>query len=194
MLKPFYCYLPNLISILRILLVPVLLYLAFSQQPTNFIIVLILTVLTDALDGFLARQLKAVSELGAQLDSWGDFLVYISMAIGAWLLWPDILIREQLYVIIVITSFILPVLVGLIKFKIWTSYHTLSAKVAVVVSIIAYVLLFTQLLKWPIILAAIFSLYAAIEQILITLICNKNRTIDVKSIWHALQEKNNIKS
>ncbi len=190
MLKPFYYYLPNLVSVFRILLVPVLLYFALNQQPTIFIIVLILTVLTDALDGFLARQLKAVSELGAQLDSWGDFLVYITMAIGAWLLWPDILIRKQLYIIIVIISFILPVLVGLIKYRIWTSYHTLSVKVAVVVSITAYILLFTQLLEWPIILAAIFSLYAGIEQILITLISSQKRTIDVKSIWHALQKKN----
>ncbi len=189
MLNPFYRHLPNTISFLRILIVPVLMYLAVNQQPMAFIIVLILAELTDALDGFLARRLDVVSELGAKLDSWGDFLVYISMVIGAWLLWPEILLREQIYVFIMIACFTLPVLVGLLKFKKWTSYHTLSAKLAVVVSIIAYVLLFTGLLSWPIIVAVTLSLYAAIEQILITLIGHEGRTVDVKSIWHALKEK-----
>ncbi|MCW8931278.1 MAG: CDP-alcohol phosphatidyltransferase family protein [Gammaproteobacteria bacterium] len=189
MLNPFYRYLPNTISFLRILMVPILLYLAMSQQATLFIILLIFTELTDVLDGYFARRLNVVSELGAQLDSWGDFLVYSTMAIGAWLLWPEILQREQVYVMIVIGCFTLPVLVGLIKFRTWTSYHTISAKIAVAISIIAYVLLFTGLLDWPIIFAVIFSLYAAIEQILITLICQKERTVDVKSIWHALREK-----
>lgn len=188
MFKPFYRHLPNLISFLRILIVPVLLYLAVNQQPTIFIVVLILTELSDALDGFLARRLNVVSELGAQLDSLGDFLVFISMAIGAWLLWPDILLREQVYVIIMIVCFTLPVLVGLIKYKTWTSYHTLSVKLAVIISIIAYVLVFLDLLRWPIIIAVIVSTYAAIEQILITLICHEERRVDVKSIWHALKE------
>jgi CDP-diacylglycerol--glycerol-3-phosphate 3-phosphatidyltransferase len=189
MLKPFYRHLPNLISLLRILMVPVLLYLAVSQQPMTFIVVLIFTELTDVLDGYLARRLNVVSEFGAQLDSWGDFFVYTSMVISAWLLWPDIVLREQVSAFIIIGCFTLPVLIGLIKFRKWTSYHTLSVKLAVAITVIAYVLLFTGLSGWPFKIAALFCLYAAIEQILITLICNKERTVDVKSIWHALKEK-----
>ena len=84
MLNPLYRHLPNIISFIRILLAPVLLYLAINQQPMVFIIVLIFTELTDVLDGYLARRLDLVSELGAQLDSWGDLFVYITMAISAW--------------------------------------------------------------------------------------------------------------
>jgi len=189
MLNPLYQHLPNIISFIRILMAPVLLYLAINQQPMAFIIVLVFTELTDVLDGYLARRLEVVSELGAQLDSWGDFFVYITLAVSAWLLWPEILLREQIYVIIIISSFTLPVLVGLIKFKIWTSYHTLSAKLAVVITIIAYILLFTGLLDWPFKVAAVFCLYAGLEQTLITLFCNDKRTVDVKSIWHAFKEK-----
>ena len=189
MLNPFYRNLPNIISFIRILMAPVLLYLAITQQPMAYIIVLIFTELTDVLDGYLARRLNLVSKLGAQLDSWGDFFVYITMAISAWLLWPDIFLREYISVTIIVSCFTLPVLVGLIKFKTWTSYHTLSVKLAVAATITAYVLLFTGLLDWPFKVAVIFCLYAAIEQILITLICNVERTVDVKSIWHALKEK-----
>ncbi len=190
MLNPrLYRNLPNIISSIRLLMVPVLLYLAFSHQPVSYMIVLVVTEMTDVLDGYLARRLKLVSELGAQLDSWGDFFVYMTMIISAWMLWPDILARESLYVIIIFSCFTLPVLVGLIKFKTWTSYHTTSAKFAVVVSVVAYVLLFTGLLVWPVKMAAVLCLYAAIEQILITLLCNEERIVDVKSLWHALKEK-----
>jgi CDP-diacylglycerol--glycerol-3-phosphate 3-phosphatidyltransferase len=170
---------------------PILLYLAISGQPIAYIVLLIFTELTDVLDGYLARRMQLVSELGAQLDSWGDFFVYIVMAISAWLLWPDILLREQVYAAIIIACFTLPVIIGLIKFKTWTSYHTLSVKIAVAISVTAYVLLFTGLLDWPLKIAAVFCLYAALEQILITLICHKERHVDVKSIWHALNEKKN---
>ncbi|WP_198265055.1 CDP-alcohol phosphatidyltransferase family protein [sulfur-oxidizing endosymbiont of Gigantopelta aegis] len=182
-------HLPNIVSSIRILMAPILLYLAINGLPISFILLLIFTELTDVLDGYLARRMNLVSELGAQLDSWGDFFVYITMAISAWLLWPDIVMRELVYVIIMIACFTLPVIIGLIKFKTWTSYHTLSVKVAVAISVIAYVLLFTGLLDWPLKVAIIFSLYAALEQILITLICHKGRHVDVKSIWHALKEK-----
>lgn len=187
-LNSLYKNLPNIISLIRILMVPVLIYLAVSQQAMTFIVVLIFTALTDALDGFLARRLKLVSELGAQLDSWGDFLVYSSMGISSWLLWPDIFYRELIYIVIIIGCFTLPVLIGLIKFRTFISYHTLGTKIAVVVSIIAYILLFTGLLDWPVIVAAVFCLYAATEEILIILISN-NKIINVKSIWHVIKEK-----
>ena len=184
-----YKNLPNIISIIRILMVPVLLYLALHQQPITFIIVLIFIELTDVLDGYLARRLNLVSELGAQLDSWGDFLVYTSMAISAWLLWPDILYRERISVVIIISCFTLPVLIGLIKFKTFISYHTLGTKIAVVISVVAYILLFTGLLNWPVKVAVIFCLYAATEGILIILVSDNKKVVDVKSIWHVLKEK-----
>jgi len=189
MLNSFYKNLPNIVSSIRILMVPVLIYLAISQQAIIYIIVLIFTELTDVLDGYLARRLQLVSELGAQLDSWGDFLVYTTMTISAWLLWPDIVYREQIYIGIIVGCFTLPVLIGLIKFKTFISYHTLGTKVAVFISVIAYILLFTGLLDWPVKVAAVFCLYAAIEEIMIVFISDNATSVDVKSIWHVLKEK-----
>lgn len=188
MLNSIYPHLPNMISSVRILMAPLLLYLAIEQQAVIYIGVLLFTVFTDALDGYLARKLNTVSELGARLDSWGDFIVYTTMAISAWLLWPDIISREKFYVIIIICSFTIPVLTGLLKFKKLTSYHTISVKIAVGITIFSYVLLFTGLLNWPVKLAAICCIYAGIEQILITLLSQKKKTVDVKSIWHVLKE------
>lgn len=178
--------LPNLVSLIRILMAPVLFYLAFTQQPYWYIGVLLFAVFTDVLDGFLARTLNQITKMGSHLDSWGDFIIYTTMAICAWLLWPEILQRELLYFILILISFMLPPLIGFIKFHQFTSYHTLSVKLAVFVTIIGYILLFTGLLDWPFRIATAFCLYAGIEEIAITFLI-RHEHIDVSSIWQALK-------
>ena len=178
--------LPNLVSFIRILMAPVLFYLAFTQQPNWFIGVLLFAEFTDVLDGFLARTLNQITKMGSHLDSWGDFVIYTTIAICAWILWPDILQREILYFIIIVLCFTLPALIGFIKFHHFTSYHTWSVKLAVVVTIISYILLFTGLLDWPFRIAAVFCLYAALEEIAITLLTHHEH-VDVRTVWQAVR-------
>ena len=68
--------LPNIITVLRILLViPTALYLWWGLYLEGFILMLIAGV-SDALDGFLARRFGWMSKLGATLDPLADkFLV-----------------------------------------------------------------------------------------------------------------------
>jgi CDP-diacylglycerol--glycerol-3-phosphate 3-phosphatidyltransferase len=183
--------LPNLVSFIRILMAPVLFYFALAQQPVWFIGVLLFTVFTDVLDGFLARTLNQITEMGSRLDSWGDFVIYSTMAICAWLLWPDIIQREMVYFTIIVLSFTLPVLIGFIKFHTFTSYHTWSVKIAVVITVVGYILLFAGILDWPFRVAALFCLYAAIEEIAITLLMRYEH-VDVRTVWQAVKyNKNN---
>ena len=188
MASPLIRHLPNLISSMRILMAPVLLYLAVKQQPAIFLAVIIFTTFTDVLDGFLARTLNQITELGARLDSWGDFTIYSTMAISAWILWPDIVIQELVYVLMIVVSFTLPVIIGLIKFRTLTSYHTWSVKIAVVITVTGYLLLFSGMMSWPFKLAAICCTYAAIEQIMITLVTRQEKVVDIRTIWQAIRE------
>lgn len=178
--------LPNLVSLIRILMAPVLFYFAITQQPYWFIGTLLFAEFTDVLDGFLARTLNQITEMGSHLDSWGDFVIYATIAICAWILWPDIIQRELPYFFIIVFSFTIPVFIGFIKFHQFTSYHTLSVKLAVFVTVIAYILIFTGLLDWPFRIAAMFCLYAAIEEIAITLLIHHEH-VDVRSVWQALK-------
>jgi len=178
--------LPNLISAIRILIAPLMFYLAFQEMATWFLATLLFSGFTDVLDGFLARKLKQTTTLGAHLDSWGDFAIYTTMAICAWIIWPEIAKREILYFALILFSFLLPVWVGLIKFGRLTSYHTWSVKLAVFITFIAYVALFSGFANWPIKLASLLCLYAGIEEILITLVMHHERT-DIRSIWSALR-------
>lgn len=88
---------PNLISILRILAIPVFLWLLLGRnQPGTSAILLGVIAATDWLDGFVARRLGQVSEIGKFLDPLADRLVVFSSVIGGllaglvppWLGWP----------------------------------------------------------------------------------------------------------
>ena len=69
---------PNIISILRIVLVAPITYFLWSQ---NYLIALLLFLiggLSDGLDGFLARRYKWETELGVILDPMGDKLMMLT--------------------------------------------------------------------------------------------------------------------
>ena len=165
---------------------PVLFYFAFTQKPVWFLAALMFSGFTDVLDGFLARTFNQTTAMGSRLDSWGDFTIYSTMAICAWILWPDITATELTSYVAIVISFTAPVIIGLIKFKTITSYHTWTVKVAVVVTFVGYILLFGGWLDWPFRVAAVFCAVAALEEIAITLLIHHEH-VDVRTVWAALK-------
>ena len=142
--------------------------------------------ITDALDGYLARKWKQESELGAKLDSWGDFAVYTSLPLCAWWLWPDLIRQEAGFVATVIASYAIPVLLGFFKYRTLTSYHTWGAKVAGILIAISVFLLLAARMICPFRIAAFVLALSAIEEISITMILTKGQ-VNVPSLWHAIQ-------
>ena len=55
---------PNLLSGFRIVLVPVLLFLAWNGERKLYLVCLGMSMLSDLVDGFIARRLNQVTELG----------------------------------------------------------------------------------------------------------------------------------
>jgi cardiolipin synthase (CMP-forming) len=74
---------PNLISLSRIILIPIFLYLLFLPDvkfKIAALVVFIIASVTDILDGWSARQLKQESEFGKFLDPLADkFLVIATL-------------------------------------------------------------------------------------------------------------------
>jgi cardiolipin synthase len=178
--------LPNFVSFIRILLAPVLFYFALTEKPVWFLATLMFSGFTDVLDGFLALILGQITAMGSRLDSWGDFTIYTTMAICAWILWPDIVAEELIAYVVIVISITSPVIVGLLKFRTITSYHTWTVKVAVVVTFIGYILLFAGWVDWPFRVAAVFCAVAALEEIAITLLIRQEH-VDVRTVWAALK-------
>lgn len=76
---------PNAITILRVLLIPVLVYFLARQAFTYAFLVFLASGLSDLLDGFLARRFNQFSRFGAALDPLADKLTMLCAAVGlAW--------------------------------------------------------------------------------------------------------------
>lgn len=69
---------PNFLSLLRIILVPVFVIFLIQSEYDKALIVFIVAGLTDALDGTLARLLKCQTTLGAYLDPIADKLLLVT--------------------------------------------------------------------------------------------------------------------
>lgn len=77
---------PNLITSLRILLVPPFLWLLLRERYEAALLLFVIAGISDALDGFLAKYFGWTSELGGILDPLADKLLLIGaiLALG-WL-------------------------------------------------------------------------------------------------------------
>ena len=74
---------PNLLSFVRILLVPVFLWLVLGPEADELALgVLVLSGITDYLDGKLARSFGQMSKIGAILDPVADRLFILAVVIG----------------------------------------------------------------------------------------------------------------
>ena len=75
--------LPNVISALRLLGVPVFLWLVLVPEADVLaLLVLVLSGVTDYLDGYLARRLDQTSRLGEILDPVADRLYILAVVVG----------------------------------------------------------------------------------------------------------------
>ena len=123
---------PNLLSALRIALMPAVLLTAVGGSKPWFVGLLVAALLTDAFDGFLARRLHAESELGRKLDSLADYLVMITGIAGIALLWPDIMRRELAWVATGLVAFFAVVIYGFVRLGRAPCYHTWASKILAV--------------------------------------------------------------
>lgn len=101
--------LPNIITIFRIFLIPVYLYVFFGGAENSVLIaglIFMLAGVSDVLDGYIARRYNLTSKLGAVLDPFADklmsFTVLVTFTIigliPLWILIPMVL-KELVMVI-----------------------------------------------------------------------------------------------
>lgn len=70
---------PNFLTVLRIVLVPVIVILLIQEQYTKALVCFVIAGITDGLDGMLARLLNQTTVVGAYLDPLADKVLVISM-------------------------------------------------------------------------------------------------------------------
>ena len=133
----------NLFSLSRLLLVPVLWWLAWQGEAFWLGIGLLYCGLSDTIDGNLARWLKQTSPEGAQLDSYADHLVLFSSVGWILMLVPELITDHIAMVSIMLTVSITALLVGVVKFRRFANLHLYSSKFA---AVMLYVLIVSSFL------------------------------------------------
>ena len=76
---------PNIITFIRIVLIPIILYLLFSENPNIVLLaggLFIISSISDYFDGYLARKYSAVSQLGEILDPIADKILILFVLFG----------------------------------------------------------------------------------------------------------------
>jgi cardiolipin synthase (CMP-forming) len=69
---------PNIITLIRILLTPVFVIYLINDQLLDGLLILVICGISDGLDGFIARVFKQKSELGSYLDPLADKITLVS--------------------------------------------------------------------------------------------------------------------
>ena len=165
---------PNLISILRIVLVAPIAYYLWHQ---NFLIALLLFLLgglSDGLDGFIARRYKWETDLGVILDPMGDKLMMLTayLLLGwhhllAWWLVGLVIFRD---LIIVLGTLLYRKFIGEAKLKplFISKLNTVFQIILVLIIMLSQIITLNPLivdgLFWAVVITTILSGYAYINE------------------------------
>ncbi len=73
---------PNLITIGRVIMIPIIFWLLVSGQTRGAFFLFVLAGVTDAVDGWMAKRWDMKTELGAYLDPMADKLLIVSIYVA----------------------------------------------------------------------------------------------------------------
>ncbi len=176
--------LPNVITSIRIVASPGLVMLALADQPIWLIVLAVVLVFTEWLDGFLARLMHTTSELGARLDTVADAIFYSSMLAATVLFRPNLMLQESVWMSAAVGSYAVNWIASWVKFRRLPSYHTWAAKGVWGVVGVGIISLLSGFNPWPFRIAMLCVLLTNLEAIGITLTLTECK-VDVPSLWHA---------
>ncbi|AZO95375.1 CDP-alcohol phosphatidyltransferase family protein [Halocella sp. SP3-1] len=162
---------PNTLSIFRILFSG-LLIVSFPYK-TIFILIYLLSGLTDVLDGFIARKYNIETKLGAKLDSIADIAFYTVLLIIFFVWFRNILIEYKWLIIITITIRISTIIIGIVKYKNIVFIHTVANKITGLMIYCIPIYIFLLNSNILILVTTITSIISALEEFLIMLIFKK---------------------
>lgn len=133
---------PNVLSIFRILLIPAILVSYFTfENKWIAAIFLIVSAITDVLDGFIARKFNMISHVGRILDPVADKLTQISVMICLCFTYPLILVPVILLVVKEISSGIIAlIMLKKTKDTINSDWHGKAATVTIYLTMFLHII------------------------------------------------------
>lgn len=180
---------PNLISSYRLLVFPLILYFVITGNEKLFAIFLIINLLSDILDGFIARRFNMQTEIGAKLDSFADNLTYLLAFTGLLVFKMEELQPHLISFFIFIGMLVLTVIVSLIKFRKFPSFHLYWTKIGGYLQGAFFICVFTLGFWTPFYYLVIaWGIIGALEHIAIQMVIPEMRS-NVRGLYWVLKER-----
>ncbi len=179
---------PYVLIAFRFLLAPVILCLGYfyHTQYTKLIVVLLfLGLLSDVLDGIIARKQNSSSAKMRRMDSQTDMIFWLSAGFTAWFIWPQVISSNSFIVWILLGMEASCYAVSIIKFGRETCTHAYLSKFWGLTLLAAFTDLILNGNAGFLFYFCLFSgIVSHLDRILITLILPKWQH-DVPSAYHA---------
>ena len=182
---------PLALTVLRLLLAPVLVWLVHANAPgLAFASVILVAFLSDYFDGLIARRIGVASAELRHFDSRADLVFYATAAWVVWQLRPDVVRAVAIPGLIVIGLDVVRHVFDFLKFGKDAAYHAWSAKAWGVSLALALVLLtgfgIVQPFVW---IAVVLGLIAQVEGLLMSVVLT-TWTHDVPTLTRAIAIRN----
>lgn len=180
--------LPDYLSIFRIIAAILLLVLALYGFRLVFAGLLLIGLLTDALDGYIARKKNMTTKHGAYLDSIGDACIFLGSFIGI-VIFETVFFAQFLIVLLIAGGlYLLQLGLAFWKYGKPSSFHTYSAKTAAVVQgIFLTSTAFFGPWEWLFFISIFISILETLEEIILLMMFKKPVT-NVKGLFWVLKE------
>jgi phosphatidylglycerophosphate synthase len=127
---------PNALSAVRLITIPLLWLLAIRGLTVVLGVALLLSFLTDALDGPIARRLHQSTEFGSRLDSLADNLLLLSIVAWLVMLRPQVWEDHSPLIEVALVMYAASLILGLVKFGRFANLHLYTSKGAAVLGCI----------------------------------------------------------
>jgi cardiolipin synthase (CMP-forming) len=121
---------PNAISIARLCATVFLLAAVFQHRIDLFKWLLLACLLSDILDGLIARIFHLTSKLGASLDSAADMLTMLIGFVGVYVFQRTFVDEHFAGLLIVAVFYIAEIIAALIRYGKLSSFHTLLDRIS----------------------------------------------------------------
>lgn len=179
---------PNLISATRLALMPAVLGAAVARERELFVGLIAFSLLTDAVDGYLARRLGAESEFGRKLDSAADYVTLFTGTTGIALLWPEVVRRELPWILTGVAAFLAVIVLGLVRLGRAPCYHTWASKTGAILCPLTLIPLLNGGPAWPFHTVILFLILTGLEEVAILLLLPRH-VGEMPSLWHAWRRR-----
>ena len=162
---------PNRITAIRLLALPVLWILALTGARTYLAIGLLLSAITDVIDGPIARKYNQTSDFGSKFDSLADQLIQISAVFWVLILMPEVYTDNLWITIAALGTYLASLTVGLIKFKRLANLHLYLTKLGGIFlyTFVIHAFLFGQYNRGLYLVAVLFLLLSHAECLILQL-------------------------